>query len=127
MARTKDEGGAVAAPCACAIGDHVGRGGRAVAVVPEAKAANLKRLRRIAVSEVMSTAGTAQMAVAREMPAVNPNDDLRRVATLFLEHGVDVLRCVDGEGRAVGVVTRASVAARLAATADGQGVGAARR
>ncbi|HEX8010414.1 MAG TPA: ABC transporter ATP-binding protein [Casimicrobiaceae bacterium] len=85
----------------------------------------LKRLRRIAVSEVMSAAGTAQTAVAREMPAVNPNDDLRRVATLFLEHGVDVLRCVDGEGRSVGVVTRESVAARLAATADAHG--AARR
>lgn len=38
---------AAIAPCACAVGDHVGRGGRAVAVAPEAKAANLKRLRRI--------------------------------------------------------------------------------
>jgi CsoR family transcriptional regulator, copper-sensing transcriptional repressor len=47
MARRKDDGGVVAAECACAIGDHVGRGGRAVAVAPQAKAANLKRLRRI--------------------------------------------------------------------------------
>jgi DNA-binding FrmR family transcriptional regulator len=48
MARTsKDESAAVAAHCACEVGDHVGRGGRAVAVAPAAKAANLKRLRRI--------------------------------------------------------------------------------
>jgi CsoR family transcriptional regulator, copper-sensing transcriptional repressor len=34
--------------CACATtGDHVGPGGRAVAVDPEVTAANLKRLRRI--------------------------------------------------------------------------------
>jgi DNA-binding FrmR family transcriptional regulator len=48
MARTTKAGSAVAAaPCACAIGDHVGPGGRAVAVAPEVKADNLKRLRRI--------------------------------------------------------------------------------
>ncbi len=35
------------AHCACAVGDHVGRGGRAVAVSPAAKTANIKRLRRI--------------------------------------------------------------------------------
>ncbi len=45
---TKDERAPVAAPqCACAVGDHVGRGGRAAAVGPAAKAENLKRLRRI--------------------------------------------------------------------------------
>jgi osmoprotectant transport system ATP-binding protein len=76
----------------------------------------LKRLRRIAVSEVMS-ADTG--AVAAEMPSVGPNDDLRRVATLFLEQGVDVLRCVDVGGRVIGQVTRAAVAARLAATGGG--------
>jgi CsoR family transcriptional regulator, copper-sensing transcriptional repressor len=33
--------------CACGDGNHVGRGGKAVAVDPAAKEANLKRLRRI--------------------------------------------------------------------------------
>jgi osmoprotectant transport system ATP-binding protein len=78
----------------------------------------LKRLRRITVSEVMSAAETVP---APDAPAVAPSDDLRRVATLFLERGVDVLRCVDGGGRLVGVVTRDAVAARLAAPADGNG------
>jgi osmoprotectant transport system ATP-binding protein len=78
----------------------------------------LKRLRRITVSEVMSAAETV---AAPDAPAVAPSDDLRRVATLFLERGVDVLRCVDGGGRLVGVVTRDAVAARLAAPADGNG------
>ena len=45
--RAKQESAAVAAQCACEIGDHVGHGGRAAAVAPEAKAANRKRLRRI--------------------------------------------------------------------------------
>jgi CsoR family transcriptional regulator, copper-sensing transcriptional repressor len=36
-----------AAACACATGDHVGPGGRAVAVDADTTAANLKRLRRI--------------------------------------------------------------------------------
>lgn len=35
------------AACACAAGDHVGPGGRAVAVDPETTEGNLKRLRRI--------------------------------------------------------------------------------
>jgi osmoprotectant transport system ATP-binding protein len=78
----------------------------------------LKRLRRIAVSEVMSAAG-AGVAASPEAPAVAPGDDLRRVATLFLEHGVSVVRCVDADGRLVGVVTRDAVAARLAAPAEG--------
>jgi osmoprotectant transport system ATP-binding protein len=84
----------------------------------------LKRLRRINVREVMSASGVAGSAFSPEAPAVAPDDDLRRVATLFLEHGVEVLRCVDAGGRLVGVVTRAAVAARLAATAVANGRGA---
>jgi CBS domain-containing protein len=68
---------------------------------------------------VMSAAGSA--ATVPQAPAVDPADDLRRVAALFLEHGVDVLRCVDSDGRVVGLVTREAVAARLAAPADGKG------
>jgi predicted transcriptional regulator len=48
-------------------------------------------------------------------PSVAPDDDLRRVASLFLEHGLDTLPCVGADGRVVGQVTRAAVAARLAA------------
>jgi DNA-binding FrmR family transcriptional regulator len=44
--RTEGKGGADVAPCACA-GEHIGPGGKAVAVDPAAKDANLKRLRRI--------------------------------------------------------------------------------
>jgi osmoprotectant transport system ATP-binding protein len=78
----------------------------------------LKRLRRIHVSEVM----TADSAVnhADGGPTVQPHDDLRKVASLFLEHGVDVLACVDAEGRVVGCVSRAAVAGRLATTGDGE-------
>src|SRR5919204_1927518 len=47
MATTTKNGRAAAAACACAIGDHVGPGGRAEEVDPAAKEANLKRLRRI--------------------------------------------------------------------------------
>jgi osmoprotectant transport system ATP-binding protein len=71
----------------------------------------LKRLRLIRVREVMTP------AVAREpeasAPAVSPNDDLRRVAALFLEHGAESLRCVDPGGKVVGRVTREAVATRL--------------
>jgi osmoprotectant transport system ATP-binding protein len=67
----------------------------------------LKRLRRISVSEVMeSGAGSGG-------PSVRVGDDLRRVATLFLEHGVATLDCVDESGRTVGRVTREAVANRL--------------
>jgi osmoprotectant transport system ATP-binding protein len=67
----------------------------------------LKRLRRITVSEVMeSGAGSGG-------PSVRVGDDLRRVATLFLEHGVSSLDCVDDSGRTVGRVTREAVANRL--------------
>ncbi|HEX9288079.1 MAG TPA: metal-sensitive transcriptional regulator [Anaeromyxobacteraceae bacterium] len=48
MARTtKGESAPAAAQCACAVGDHVGRGGRAVAVAAAVKTANITRLRRI--------------------------------------------------------------------------------
>jgi osmoprotectant transport system ATP-binding protein len=67
----------------------------------------LKRLRRIAVSEVVRPGG------ANGGPAVRASDDLRRVATLFLEHGVDTLTCVDDQGTPIGIVTRDAVAARL--------------
>ncbi|MDQ6917178.1 MAG: ABC transporter ATP-binding protein [Pseudomonadota bacterium] len=71
----------------------------------------LKRLRLIRVREVMvaSTDGVAAP------PCVSPDEDLRRVATLFLEHDVDTIACVDDRGRAVGHVSRAAVAARLKA------------
>jgi osmoprotectant transport system ATP-binding protein len=70
----------------------------------------LKRLRLIRVREVM-IAG-AGVAVSTNGPTVKPDDDLRRVATLFLEHGADELACVE-DGRVVGRVTREAVAARL--------------
>ncbi|BDG06649.1 metal-sensitive transcriptional regulator [Anaeromyxobacter oryzae] len=44
MARTKPS---EAVACACGTGDHVGPGGRALAVDPETTETNLKRLRRI--------------------------------------------------------------------------------
>ena len=75
----------------------------------------------LTVGDVMSPPDAAS---APDAPAVAPGDDLRRVVTLFLERGVDVLRCVDAGGRLVGVVTRNAVAARLAAPADGNGPGA---
>jgi osmoprotectant transport system ATP-binding protein len=70
----------------------------------------LKRLRLIRARDVM--APDARPAVGG--PCVGVNDDLRRVAALFLEHADDELRCVDEDGRAVGTITRAAVAARLA-------------
>ena len=73
----------------------------------------LKRLRLIRVREVMvAVSGGARVAGT---PTVAPEDDLRRVATLFLEHGLDELACVGADGTIVGHVTRAAVAARLAA------------
>jgi osmoprotectant transport system ATP-binding protein len=81
----------------------------------------LKRLRRISVSEVVNGAGGGDHTTAPHAPAVSPTDDLRRVATLFLEQGVDVLRCVDADGHFVGIVTRDAVAARLAAPAGALG------
>jgi osmoprotectant transport system ATP-binding protein len=70
----------------------------------------LKRLRLIRVREVMQPADDARDAGAA---TVSPDDDLRRVATLFLERGVDAIRCVDAAGHVVGRVTRDAVAARL--------------
>ena len=75
----------------------------------------LKRLRRIPVREVMSAA-TRTLANGA---TVHASDDLRRVATLFLELGVDTLGCVDDSGQVVGVVTRESVALRLATVPSG--------
>jgi osmoprotectant transport system ATP-binding protein len=71
----------------------------------------LKRLRLICVREVMApaAAGDSEASAA----AVSPDDDLRRVAALFLEHGAESLRCVDSGGNVVGRVTREAVAARL--------------
>jgi len=69
----------------------------------------LKRLRRIAVAEVMEAANGA----ADGAPSVRATDDLRRVAALFLEHGVEAIACVDDGGRIVGRVTRDAVASRL--------------
>jgi osmoprotectant transport system ATP-binding protein len=75
----------------------------------------LKRLRLIYVREVM-TAADAPTDV--DGATVSPDDDLRRVAALFLERGVVSLNCVDATGRVVGVVTREAVASRLAAEDD---------
>ena len=72
----------------------------------------LKRLRLIRVREVMVEG--AGDAGATNGPAVQPDDDLRRVATLFLEHGVGELACLGVDGRVVGRITREAVAARLA-------------
>jgi osmoprotectant transport system ATP-binding protein len=73
----------------------------------------LKRLRLIRVREVM---GPIPRDGARG-PSVSADDDLRRVATLFLEHGVETICCVDETGRAIGQISRAAVAARLASEA----------
>jgi osmoprotectant transport system ATP-binding protein len=67
----------------------------------------LKRLRRINVSEVM------ERGAGNGGPSVRTTDDLRRVASLFLEHDAATLDCVDEAGAIVGRVTRAAVAARL--------------
>jgi osmoprotectant transport system ATP-binding protein len=71
----------------------------------------LKRLRLIRVREVMAPAVAGDSG--RSTPAVSPDDDLRRVAALFLEHGAESLQCVDPGGNVVGRVTREAVAARL--------------
>ena len=70
----------------------------------------LKRLRLTRVREIMQAAdGDADANV----PTVSPDDDLGSVAALFLERGVENLRCVDAAGRVIGQVTRESLAARL--------------
>jgi len=69
----------------------------------------LKRLRLIRVRDVMTPAAGSDT----DLPSVSPDDDLRRVAALFLEHGVGALRCVDATENVVGRITREAVAARL--------------
>ena len=76
----------------------------------------LKRLRLIRVREVMTPVAPGDALAAG--PALAPDDDLRRAAALFLEQGGDALRCADADGRIVGCVTRAAVAARLGAKGD---------
>jgi len=71
----------------------------------------LKRLRLTRVRDVMTA---ADGAVDVNAPTVSPDDDLRRVAALFLESGCECIRCLDSDGRLVGVVTRQAVASRLA-------------
>src|SRR5437660_4327923 len=71
----------------------------------------LKRLRLIRVREVMAPAIAEESAV--NTPTVSSDDDLRRVAALFLEHGTESLRCVDPGGKVIGRVTREAVATRL--------------
>jgi len=79
----------------------------------------LKRLRLIRVREIMLP-GVAGEARAAGRATVTPDDDLRRVAALFLEHDLDALPCVGPDGSVVGRVTRADVAARLAAGAGAE-------
>jgi len=71
----------------------------------------LKRLRLIRAREVMEAPVDGR---ANELPAVSPDDDLRQVAALFLEHGTGALACIDAAGRVIGVVTAEAVARRLA-------------
>ena len=75
----------------------------------------LKRLRRIHVRDVMipgfAAGGNGGLTVQAD-------DDLRRVAALFLEHGIDEVACVDGEQRVIGRLTRETVAARLAGAGE---------
>ena len=70
----------------------------------------LKRLRLIHVRDVMVPLSDGDDGSG---PSVSAADDLRRVASLFLEHGVETIRCIDDTGRAIGQVSRAAVAARL--------------
>src|SRR5450755_267318 len=70
----------------------------------------LKRLRLIRVRDVMVPLSDGDGGSG---PSVSPDDDLRSVAALFLEHDVESIRCIDDTGRAVGRVSRAAVAARL--------------
>ena len=54
----------------------------------------------------MTTEGAGAARHDAGAPAVRASDDLRRVATHFLEHGADSLPCLDAEGRVVGRITR---------------------
>src|SRR5438067_6434883 len=64
----------------------------------------LKRLRLIRVREVLAPVDDRTFAM--NAPHVSPDDDLRSVAALFLEHGNESLVCVDSSSRVLGVVTR---------------------
>jgi osmoprotectant transport system ATP-binding protein len=82
----------------------------------------LKRLRRIRVADVMTTASASGLVHSdTTVPSVRASDDLRRVATHFLEHGVESLPCLDTEGRVIGNITRRDVAVRLAMAGGGEG------
>jgi osmoprotectant transport system ATP-binding protein len=70
----------------------------------------LKRLRLIRASDVMEQGARK---LENGAPSVRVSEDLRRVATLFLEHGAESLACVDENDEVVGYITRAAVAARL--------------
>jgi osmoprotectant transport system ATP-binding protein len=74
----------------------------------------LKRLRLILVREVMVPAADGEEANG---PSVSADDDLRHVASLFLEHDIETIRCIDDTGRAIGHVSRAAVAERLGTAA----------
>jgi osmoprotectant transport system ATP-binding protein len=75
----------------------------------------LKRLRLIRAGDVMVPGAHGHDADA---PTVRASDDLRRVATLFLERGVECVVCVDTGGAVVGHISRAAVAARLGSAAS---------
>jgi osmoprotectant transport system ATP-binding protein len=75
----------------------------------------LKRLRLIQVGDVMVPDPHRH---ALDGPTVQATDDLRRVATLFLEHGVESLVCIDAGGNVVGHISRAAVAARLGSAGE---------
>ncbi len=70
----------------------------------------LKRLRLVAVRDLMTPPDSDTTAAKH---SVRSTDDLRSAASQFLRHNVEVLRCVDAEGRVVGSLTRAAVARRL--------------
>jgi osmoprotectant transport system ATP-binding protein len=72
----------------------------------------LKRLRLIRVREVV--VASADGRADATLPSVSPDDDLRQVAALFLEHGTDSLACVDASGHVLGTVTSEAIARRLA-------------
>jgi osmoprotectant transport system ATP-binding protein len=71
----------------------------------------LKRLRLTRVREIMTA---TDGRVDENVPSVSPDDDLRSVAVFFLKSDTQFLRCIDADGRVIGIVTRQAIAARLA-------------